>query len=142
MSQSDYLKYKKTATILKDASGVPAILESQDYTSYKFYSLGNSISSKNKTLDQLVPSGSKIIFGIEHAKTASCPTFTLCNNTDQRFNREKVTTFYDTVKGLPFVTPLPEYVKQPTWAKTACYCILDSSYTDANLCKCKTRYYK
>ena len=57
MSQSDYLKYKKTATILKDASGVPAILESQDYTSYKLYSLGNSISNKKKNLEQLVPSG-------------------------------------------------------------------------------------
>jgi len=142
MSQSDYLKYKKTATVLKDVSGVPAILESQDYTSYKRYSLGNSINNTKKSFDQLVPSGSKLIFEIERSNTASCPTFVLCNNTDQRFNREKVTTFYDTTEGLPFVNPLPQYVKQPTWAKTACNCILNSSYTDDNICKCKTKYYK
>lgn len=141
MSQSDYLKYKKTARILSDASGIPSILTSDNYISYKQFALGNLIENTKPNYDQLVPTGDRVLFGIQRSDASYCPTFIVCMDTDKRSNRTPVTTFYDSTTGLPFVTPVVSYVKQPSYKKTACYCILDSSYTDANICKCKKSFY-
>ena len=129
MSQSDYLKYKKSAVVLKNSGDLPAVFDEQDYISYKRF-------------DQLVPTGTKILFDIERAKTTTCPTtFSLCN-TNQRVNRVLNKNIVNSgVKIFPFVKPIGKYVKQPAYKKTACSCIQNSKLTDDKICSCKTKFY-
>jgi hypothetical protein len=101
MSQSDYIKYKKVSRELK-INKLNPILDSQEYIDYKQYALenttptrpnyvyngGTSTTTNGKlSYNQLVPANKKIIFGIERSRTTTCPTFTLCTNTNQRTNR-------------------------------------------------------
>jgi hypothetical protein len=142
MSQSDYLKYKKSAVVLRNSGDLPAVFDEQDYISYKRFSIGNSIVDTNKRYDQLVPTGTKILFGIERAKTTTCPTaFSLCN-TNQRVNRVLNKNIVNSgAKTFPFVKPIGLYVKQPVYKKTACSCIQNSALTDGKICSCKTSFY-
>lgn len=142
MSQSDYLKYKKSAIILKNSGDLPAVFDEQDYISYKRFSIGNSIVDTNKRYDQLVPTGSKILFGMERAKTTTCPTTFLLCNTNQRVNRVLNKNIVNSgAKTFPFVKPIGLYVKQPAYKKTACSCIQNSALTNGKICDCKTSFY-
>jgi hypothetical protein len=86
MSQSDYIKYKKTATELKK-NKLPSVFEYTKYNSYKGYSLENTIQNNKLKYNQLIPSGRTFIWDME--KTVSnCPTFALCNNTTTRSNKK------------------------------------------------------
>jgi hypothetical protein len=142
MSQSDYLKYKKSAVVLRNSGDLPAVFDEQDYISFKRFSIGNSIVDTNKRFDQLVPTGTKILFDIERAKTSTCPTtFSLCN-TNQRVNRVLNKNIVNSgAKTFPFVKPIGLYVKQPAYKKTACSCIQNSKLTDDKICSCKTKFY-
>ena len=63
MSQSDYLKHKKTAHILKE-NKLPPILNSADYTAYTRFQLTNTIINDEETnYGEIVPEGKKKIFG-------------------------------------------------------------------------------
>jgi len=142
MSQSDYLKYKNSSIVLKNIGDLPAVFDDQDNISYKRFSIGNSIVDTNKKYDQLVPTGTKILFGMERAKTATCPTtFSLCN-TNQRVNRVLNKNIVNSgAKTFPFVKPIGLYVKQPAYKKTACSCIQNSALTNGKICDCKTSFY-
>ena len=86
MSQSDYIKLKRTATNLKEPAKHDAIYKSAEYTEFKEYGLENTITNTKLTYNQLrsrVP-GSKTIFDIEK-KVSNCPVFVAC--TKDRANR-------------------------------------------------------
>lgn len=93
MSQSDYIKYKKTAIDLK-INKLPNLLEYANYNSYKGYSLENSVQNTKSRYNQLVPSGRTLVWNIE--KTVSnCPTFAFCNNTTSRPNKKQYPASYN-----------------------------------------------
>jgi len=85
MSQSDYIKRKKSTTVLapRNQAKFPAVLGSDEYTLYKQYSLENTIMNTSPRFNQLVPTGAKVIFNMEVNRTVTCPSFVLCN-TQQR----------------------------------------------------------
>lgn len=88
MSQSDYIKLKRTATNLKEPAKHAAIYNSTDYTEFKEYSLEKTITSTKPTYNQLrsrVP-GTNTIFDIEK-KVSGCPNFIVCTGTEERPNR-------------------------------------------------------
>jgi hypothetical protein len=84
MSQSDYIKQKRTAAKLKEQAKHDAIYKSNDYTEFKEYSLEKTIISTKPTYNQLRIPGSKTVFDMEK-KLSDCPDFTLC--TKDRDNR-------------------------------------------------------
>jgi hypothetical protein len=86
MSQSDYIRYKKTGTLLKQQSKLPAVLEPDDLTEFKEYSLENTIFNTKIRYNQLIPANKVIVYGMERLPT-SCPTFAVCSNTNARTNR-------------------------------------------------------
>ena len=64
MSQSDYIKYKRTSNELK-YNDYGAVFNTGEYIDLKQYSLENSITNSKLTLNQLTPTGSKRIFNME-----------------------------------------------------------------------------
>ena len=90
MSQSDYIRYKKTTNQLKEVQKLDPILASQDYITFKQYTLESTVINTSPTLNQLALSGDTIVFGIER-NIQGCPitNFTMCNLTNLRANRKK-----------------------------------------------------
>ena len=118
MSQSDYLKHKKTAHILKQQERqvadnakkeLRAVLGSGEYTDFKRYELSNSIVNTNTNYNKLVPEGKNIIFEME-MDVSYCPVFELCNDTSQRNNRELLTGKQSDPGPCP---KAPLYIKNP-----------------------------
>ena len=64
MSQSDYLEYKKRATILKNQKSLPPVLTGDDYAAFTQFSLVNMIIDTKPTYNEFVPTNTKIIFDI------------------------------------------------------------------------------
>jgi hypothetical protein len=89
MSQSDYIRYKKTTNQLKEVGKLDPILASQDYITFKQYTLESSIVNTIATLNQLAVPNHNRVFNIER-KIISCPinNFKICNNTQNRPNRK------------------------------------------------------
>jgi hypothetical protein len=94
MSQSDYIKYKKTSTELK-RNKLPDLLEYANYNSYKGYSLENTTQNAKITYNQLIPPNKTIIWNMEKTVTANCPKFAICNNTTSRPNKKIYPTNYN-----------------------------------------------
>jgi hypothetical protein len=66
---------------------------------------------------------------------ANCPSFIMCNSTNNRPYRVPMSDVYFT----PTPQPLNwQQTKNASWQKTGCKCILNSSKTHANICYCKT----
>ena len=86
MSQSDYLKYKKTKRVLKEQTDLDPVLPPGEYTAYKTYNLETTITTTKSVFNQLTPTGKQVVFDMEQ-NISNCPTFTLCNNTNARANR-------------------------------------------------------
>ena len=85
MSQSDYLQRKKLGIELKTSNQkkFPNTIESQDYTLYKQYTLENTIKNTSKLYNQLLQNGRIRVFNME-LSTTTCPTYTICINTETR----------------------------------------------------------
>jgi hypothetical protein len=146
MSQSDYIKFKKTTMILKNASTsslqkpeLPPVLTPESYTAFTTYNLETTVTNTKNSYSQLLPTGKRKIFNMEKT-VATCPSFILCKNTNTRPNRVKNT----------IQTPTPIY----KWKKTAAYTIPTKIYRvkrinnvlhtcrcSKKLCKCKTNFY-
>ena len=141
MSQSDYIKFKKTSLILKNNSTtnineLPSVLTPELYTAFTTYNLETTVSNTKNSYNRLLPSGRKNFLDIEK-NVSNCSTFILCKNTDTRPNRVKNT----------FQNPTPIY----KWKKTKAYvpntCTLTSGFVKRRClctkktCKCKTEYY-
>ena len=93
LSQSDYLKKRRVATILKEQTKLQPILDSSLYTVCKEY----GIIKKINVLDNI---------------TDLCPTFITCNNTQNRDNRKPM------IKRM--VTFHPIYVKDRNAKNNCC----------------------
>ena len=92
MSQSDYISHKKNAHILQNQTDLESVLNSQDYTQYKQFAFHNTLTSTNKTYNQLRQPNKQSIYKMELA-VSQCPQFITCTNTSARPNR--VTTMSD-----------------------------------------------
>ena len=92
MSQSDYIRYKKTSNKLLEVSKLNAILDSQDYTEFKQYYLESNIKNEKTTFNKLNIPNYLNIFEM-NKKIQDCPigNFTMCKDTDKRLNRVLVT---------------------------------------------------
>ena len=132
MSQSDYLNFKRVSNELKINKYTP-VFNTKDYIELKEYSIKNNITNTKLTYKQLCQTGYHKIFNMEK-KITNCPPFIVCRQTNQRPNRVPMLDVYFNPSS---IVP-PVYIKQPTNAKTACNCILDSVNTLSNICKCKT----
>ena len=137
MSQSDYINFKKTSLILKNnLNKLPSVLTPELYTDFTQYNLETSILNTKNSYSRLLLGGKRNFLGIEK-NVASCPTFTLCKDTNTRTNRVKNAIQY----------PTPIY----KWKKTSSYkpntCLIKSGFVTRRClcskksCKCKTEYY-
>jgi len=90
MSQSDYIRYKKTTNQLKEVRKLDPILASQDYINFKQYTLESTVMNTSPTFNQFILPGQRIVFGMER-KIQSCPitNFAICNRTNLRSNRRE-----------------------------------------------------
>jgi hypothetical protein len=136
MSQSDYIKYKKTVLQIKMdmSNNEMPIFDSQKYTGFKQYALESTIKNTKTIYNKLTPSGDTIIFDIE-VSNSGCPnniTFPICINTNNRANRQLMSSSY--------FTPMPlnwRQLKNAPNQKNGCSCRLNSKNTNAYICKCK-----
>jgi hypothetical protein len=95
MSQSDYIKFKKTKNILNDLKRFPSVLESQDYTDFIQYGIETSVIGNTylkPQFNQLIPITDTTVFNMK--VNTNCPTlgnlinsFKTCQNTNGRSNR-------------------------------------------------------
>jgi len=85
MSQSDYIKFKKTSMILKNQE-LPPVLDPETYVDGTRYNLETTVPNTKNVYSRLLPSNRKYFFDIEK-NVATCPTFILCKNTNTRPNR-------------------------------------------------------
>lgn len=107
MSQSDYLHHKKISLELKSQNKLSPVLSGMNYTLYKQYSLEKNIKNTSKLYNQLVPTGTQVIFGIETPKSDNCPNFLLCKNTNTRINR----ILKNPIDFTPSIAKTPSFVK-------------------------------
>lgn len=123
MAQSDYLQRKKMRTVLTPGNQLKFnnVLDSEDYTQYKQYSLENTIINTSDVYNQIVQPNMSIIFGMQVQSPTTCPQFVVCNNTQTRPYRMKQNTvaFNPSVSmSLPYmVNPGDNYKKQNTFVK-------------------------
>ena len=96
MSQSDYLKHKRTSHILKENELSP-VLKSGDYTDFKRYQISNTVVNDLTMYGELVPEGKNKIFDME-LNVLNCPQFTLCKDTNTRSNRVPLNGIYSDPK--------------------------------------------
>ena len=74
MSQSDYLKYKKTSYMMNDLKKMPRVLDETDYLSFIQFSNENSIPNTKPTYNQLpLYSNSYTNFSIEKKLCTTSP---------------------------------------------------------------------
>jgi hypothetical protein len=138
MSQSDYIKYKKTVIQLKldMSNNKMPVFESQKYTDFKKYALESTIKNTKPIYNKLTPSGDTIIFDME-VSNSGCPTtvlFPFCINTNNRANRQPMSSAYFT----PTAKPLNwQQLKNASNQKNVCSCTLNSKNTNVYICKCK-----
>lgn len=128
MSQSDYIKYKKTSTVLKELKKFEPVLSNENYIHFKQYNAVNNIINTETLLNELKPNNMNIVFNMQ-IKTTNCPSYSQCNALIT--NRIPMKDIYFTPK------PMKKYVKQQAYYKTACNCMLNSVHTSENKCKCK-----
>lgn len=134
MSQSDYIKYLKLATELKNqtTTDFPPVLDSQNYTLFKDYTIVNTVKNTVPLYNELKSSTNDDIFGLSLKSRTNCPSFLLCNGTNARPNRVKLLSVQ--------ITPRPtnDWIKQPknTQCSACCYDVSPNS----NIVK-KLNYY-
>jgi len=87
MSQSDYIQYRKTSHVLKEAGKLQPVLSSQQYTSFKSYSLENTIQSYRSVYYKMLDDSLVVVYDIPLNNVASCPNINYCQNTNTRPNR-------------------------------------------------------
>ena len=87
MSQSDYIKYKKTSNELKFLKKYPSVLTSGDYTDFNQYSLENKVINKKLLSNQITLDGKQVIFNMELKSAINCPAFCPPSKDVPRSNR-------------------------------------------------------
>ena len=87
MSQSDYIRHKKLARVMKDTTELSPVLASQEYTAYKEYSLETTIQNHKELYYRFLPEGTQFVFGMIVKNAPNCITYPFCRNTEARNNR-------------------------------------------------------
>jgi len=150
MSQSDYIKFLKTAQILQGEATtnheLPPVLTPTDYTAFESYNLETTVSNTKNSYSSLLPSANKRIFNIEK-KVSTCPSFILCSNTNMRTNRVlnskqlPTPTYIKSDKRLP--TPrYPTFINSKVYTPSKCQIIngkvIRNVSCSKKICKCRT----
>ena len=105
MSQSDYIKFKKTRVALKDLSKLPSVLSSSVYSSFTEYNVETTTPNSSVNYGQPVPpSNTILIFDTNINNHAGCPSYS-CTNTNTFANRKPLLSTQITP------IPRPNYVK-------------------------------
>jgi hypothetical protein len=150
MSQSDYIKYKKTVVFLENQVSFSPVLTTQDYISYKGFSLENITPDTTIRYNQLVPINTTPIFGMTRPLINACPLTTPSNDTciDTRL----YSIYSDKVFRVPILdsravpVPIPGYVKFPSIRRCAkcCYAqsLSDTKYQNTLLSACANKRLK
>jgi hypothetical protein len=87
MSQSDYIRHKKMANILKHQENLGNVINSQDLTNFRTFELSNTIYDNSVTYNQILPGNKQNIFNMEMEISVNCPNVVFCTNTNNRPNR-------------------------------------------------------
>jgi hypothetical protein len=106
MSQSDYIKHLKLATVLKDQRELKPVLDSAEYTSYKEYAIANIVRNTALHYEELPLAGITNVFDMPLRDVSNCPIFTECLNTNNRVNRKQLLNVYVAPR------PVANYTKQ------------------------------
>lgn len=94
MSQSDYLKHKKIATLLKiDQVDFNPVLDSQQYIQFKQFQLNNTIISSNQQWSNIDYNTKQRIYSMD-LDVSNCTPFIVCSNTDKRPHRVPMLDIY------------------------------------------------
>jgi len=128
MSQSDYLKHKKMATVLKSVADLDPVLMSGDYTSFVGYSLDKqigNIASPKVVYSKLIQPTYQRSFSMDLPHKNLCMGMTICKNTNSRPNRVLLSDVY--VQSTAQIMSTPAYVKVNYNTK---------DITDLPLCQC------
>lgn len=120
MSQSDYIRYKKTGVQLNNLSKFRSVITPELYIAFKGYTLENTIPNTKIVYRQLIPPGRQRVFGIDKVVT-NCPKYILCSGTQARANRKRL------ISSLIAPRPPRKYVKDP----------INYKYHYKLKCKCK-----
>ena len=129
MSQTDYIKLKKTTRILEDLSNAGSTIESNQYTIFKSYNIQTTVDNTSCLYNRLMLPNTQIVFDIEKNKDCFAE-FAMCNGTNNRSNRrplnEQQMTCFPVMKA-PGRT-IPKYDKKKpelrcTPVKIKCVCI-------------------
>jgi len=120
MSQSDYIRYKKTGIQLKDLARQGPQLSNEKYRAFVSYTIANTVPNTKIVYRQLIPPGRQRVYGVDKVVT-SCPQFILCRGTQARSNRVRV------ISGRIAPRPQRKYVKDP----------INYKYHYKLKCKCK-----
>lgn len=146
MSVSDYIKYKRVGSQLKDVlpnvkGEAPPVFTDQMYIDFKQYTIANTITDTKLIENSLIPSGSNLVFDILKV-VSSCPTFPICKNTNLRTNRTPLSLVYFNPKqpatfmkqvqddGTIFHNQHP-YGQQAHLNNPACSCIVNGKYSNS-----------
>jgi hypothetical protein len=136
MSASDYIKYKRVGTQLRDVlpnskQQAPAVFDDQMYIDFKQYTIENTIFDSKLIENSLIPQGSNIVFDILKV-VKDCPKFPLvCNNTDVRTNRLPMSNVYYNPR------QPAKYVKHSIYGEPAhlnnpaCECIVNRKFSNS-----------
>ena len=130
MSQSDYIKYKRTRSEL-GIGKLPNILEPSQYESFVNYAVENTVKNNKVVYSQLIPQNTQTIYNMEVAETKYCVPFQICTNTNTRSNRTPILS--------PIGSIQPgKYNKIQT--VYCCKCIKGRNcYCNKKICKSKTQ---
>ena len=138
MSQSDYIKYKKSSVELNDLKGYPSILDTSDYIEFKQFAVENTVVNTSITYNKMKPTiynvtstalstiNAQTVFNMERIYPSTCSDttlFPLCRNTQTRVNRTSP-WWKDVANNTNIATIIPiiprVYVKNPKTQSTKC----------------------
>jgi hypothetical protein len=132
MSQSDYIKLKKTSMILKN-NELPPVLTPENYTDFVQYNLETTVTNTKKSYSRLLLPGNRNILDIEK-NVSGCTGFTLCTNTNQRPNR-----VLNTAVAYPYSpNPTKKYIKNVPYPPCPCSVNKPKKYIKSHPCACLT----
>jgi hypothetical protein len=134
MSQSDYIKLKKTSMILKN-NELPPVLTPEDYTDFVQYNLETTVTNTKKSYSRLLLPGNRDIFDMEK-NVSGCVGFTLCTNTNERPNR-----VLNTAVAYPYSpNPTKKYIKNVPYPPCPCSVNKPKKYIKSHPCACLTNH--
>jgi hypothetical protein len=135
MSQSDYIKFIKTAAVLNDLSRNQPVLTQQTYIDGKQFATEVGMSYMKEYINLLHPEGIETVFDMPLHVPSSCPTnFMDCNsgNNPTRTNRVPLDSVYIDPR------PVRSYVKHKHVNNTICSCIKNNRFSNSMFLNVKT----